>query len=278
MSLHQGSGFSPEVGDICLFLQDGCPERHRALYGFGRFEKINPDSHDRYAWISYKDYILRWPFVTSNKAKGFLSGAHFDDGILKTRLLFKHGPHGITYFPLTKSDNEKIRGLLVTFNKSETHIRHEVPKSEVEAVKDQKEQQELDEIEQEKPLVGDEKERLRRELEDAKPSEGYVQIRGKAYKRDNKALADLKKFRGYACQLPSCNKSIIMKSGYRYVEAAHIKSKHAKGSELYWNILVLCPNHHKEFDLGDREIIQHTKELVEFNLNGAQYKIPLVLA
>jgi len=39
----------------------------------------------------------------------------------------------------------------------------------------------------------------------------------------------------------------------------------------------LCPNHHKEFDYGDLKIIQHTKELIIFRLNGSEYNISLSL-
>ena len=44
--------------------------------------------------------------------------------------------------------------------------------------------------------------------------------------------------------------------GSFYIEAAHIKPKSQQGTETPDNILILCPNHHKEFDLGKREIIE----------------------
>ncbi|MFH2029353.1 MAG: HNH endonuclease [Bacteroidota bacterium] len=44
------------------------------------------------------------------------------------------------------------------------------------------------------------------------------------------------------------------------MEAAHIKPKHKKSKETPENILILCPNHHKEFDFGRRIIREHNKQ------------------
>ena len=41
------------------------------------------------------------------------------------------------------------------------------------------------------------------------------------------------------------------------------------------NILILCPNHHKEFDKGDRKIIEHTNDKIIFELNKKKYQIDL---
>jgi predicted restriction endonuclease len=58
------------------------------------------------------------------------------------------------------------------------------------------------------------------------------------------------------------------------VEAAHIKPKHLKGGETLDNIILLCPNHHKEFDLGNTVLINHTKSNIEFSINGKEYNLP----
>ncbi|MBU0559050.1 MAG: HNH endonuclease [Bacteroidetes bacterium] len=50
------------------------------------------------------------------------------------------------------------------------------------------------------------------------------------------------------------------KNGDFYIEAAHIKPKHKKSKETPENILILCPNHHKEFDFGRRIIREHNKQ------------------
>jgi putative restriction endonuclease len=68
--------------------------------------------------------------------------------------------------------------------------------------------------------------------------------------------------RDFECQI--YGKYILKKDGHRYIEAAHITEKSHKGAETPYNILILCPNHHKEFDLGKRNIIRRAKEEIIF--------------
>lgn len=98
-------------------------------------------------------------------------------------------------------------------------------------------------------------------------------INHKTYKRDNKTIAQIKILRDFKCQM--CGMSIIKKDGGKYIEAAHIKPKHQKGCETLDNIIILCPNHHKEFDLGSLVIKTHNKTFIEIVLNGHRYKINL---
>ncbi len=100
-----------------------------------------------------------------------------------------------------------------------------------------------------------------------------VTINTKSFKRDNRTIAQIKMLRNFKCQI--CSTSIKKKDGTFYIEAAHIKPKFQKGRETLDNILLLCPNHHKEFDYGDREIIKHNKKQIHFKLNGQEYKISL---
>jgi len=102
-----------------------------------------------------------------------------------------------------------------------------------------------------------------------------VEFRGKQYKRDNKSIVELKILREFKCQI--CGTSILKKDGSFYVEAAHITEKKHKGPESPDNILILCPNHHKEFDFGNKKIIERTKEKLSFELNGRKYNISLEL-
>jgi len=130
------------------------------------------------------------------------------------------------------------------------------------------------EIEQ---LLGTEsKEDLANELKKLKPTDPkIIEIKSKQYKRDNKTIVQLKYLRDHKCQI--CSTSILKKDGSKYIEAAHIKPKREKGNELPNNILILCPNHHKEFDYGDKEIIISNESTVEFILNKKKYKINLTL-
>ena len=95
----------------------------------------------------------------------------------------------------------------------------------------------------------------------------------KTYKRDNRTIAQLKIIRGFKCQI--CGVSILKKDGSKYIEAAHIKPKYQKGRETPDNIILLCPNHHKEFDLGELHIISHSTQHLEFSLNGEICKLKL---
>ncbi len=92
-------------------------------------------------------------------------------------------------------------------------------------------------------------------------------------RRDTENIAYLKKYYDFKCQI--CQKSIVRKHGPPYVEAAHIKPKSETGSEIPSNILILCPNCHKEFDYGDRCITKHTSNIVEFTINGVNHSIRL---
>lgn len=100
-----------------------------------------------------------------------------------------------------------------------------------------------------------------------------VQIRNKVYKRNNKTIAQLKIVRGYKCQI--CGSNIIKSDGTFYIEAAHITPKSKKGNELPSNILILCPNHHKEFDLGKKKILKRDENTIIIELNGVRYSIDL---
>lgn len=103
-----------------------------------------------------------------------------------------------------------------------------------------------------------------------------VTVNVKKYKRNNKTIALIKLLRNFECQI--CKKFILKKDGSKYIEAAHINPKHTKGKEIEENIILLCPNHHKEFDYGNLNIIEHTKEKIEFILNEQNYHINLKIS
>jgi 5-methylcytosine-specific restriction protein A len=112
------------------------------------------------------------------------------------------------------------------------------------------------------------------ELKNLKPTDPEeVTINSKSFKRDNRTVAQIKILRDFSCQI--CSTTIKKKDGTFYIEAAHIEPKHRKGRETPDNILLLCPNHHKEFDLGDRNILLHDKDKIQFILNGKEHKISL---
>jgi gamma-glutamylcyclotransferase (GGCT)/AIG2-like uncharacterized protein YtfP len=114
------------------------------------------------------------------------------------------------------------------------------------------------------------------DLRNVKPTDSdKIEIHGKVYKRDNKTIAQLKIVRGHKCQI--CGTAIKMKDGTFYVEAAHITPKKHMGNELPSNIALLCPNHHKEFDLGKKEILERNEKVLVVILNEVEYSIDLQL-
>jgi len=104
---------------------------------------------------------------------------------------------------------------------------------------------------------------------------GKVTVNHKSYKRNNKIIVLIKILRNSECQI--CGHSILKKDGSKYIEAAHIVPKHKGGNESRENIILLCPNHHKEFDLGTREITKHNKDKIEFKLNENSYRLSLTI-
>jgi 5-methylcytosine-specific restriction protein A len=136
---------------------------------------------------------------------------------------------------------------------------------------DEKEQREIEEIYKTKP-----KEEIATELRSIKPTDPeQITINLKVYKRDNKTISLIKILRNFQCQI--CGVSIKKKDGTYYIEAAHIKPKHQKGGETPDNIILLCPNHHKEFDFGNLKITSQSKDKISFNLNDSVYELTLTV-
>jgi hypothetical protein len=136
-----------------------------------------------------------------------------------------------------------------------------------------------DEQEQNEILQTLEKEKQSREellveLKNLKPSDPeIILINNKSYKRDNLTIAKIKRLRGSKCQI--CSQSIKRADGSFYIEAAHITPKHERGFETWDNIILLCPNHHKEFDLGKTIILNRKKDFIHFIMNEKEFKISL---
>ena len=65
------------------------------------------------------------------------------------------------------------------------------------------------------------------------------------------------------------------KDGGFYIEVAHVQPVEKGGTSVLGNVVVLCPNHHKEFDYGDLQVIEQTEELLHGKLNGIEFRIAL---
>ncbi|TWI83276.1 hypothetical protein IQ13_1384 [Lacibacter cauensis] len=92
-------------------------------------------------------------------------------------------------------------------------------------------------------------------------------------RNDSPIIKALKQKHHYKCQFPNCNSIIKKVNGDLYVEVAHIKAVHKGGKSVAGNLLVLCPNHHKEFDYGAREIEVISAKEVKGSLNGKKFHI-----
>ncbi|MEM0135534.1 MAG: HNH endonuclease, partial [Thermoplasmatales archaeon] len=115
-------------------------------------------------------------------------------------------------------------------------------------------------------------EKIREELKSLSPkSPKFETIQGIRFTRDRATVAKLKILREFRCQI--CSTRILMKNGSYYAEGAHIRLKSSGSPETPDNIIILCPNHHKEFDLGKREVIEHNSECARFILNGEELRI-----
>jgi predicted restriction endonuclease len=68
---------------------------------------------------------------------------------------------------------------------------------------------------------------------------------------------------------------ILKRDGTFYIEVAHIQPLSEEGRSILGNLLVLCPNHHKEFDYGDLKILEQTWDSVRGTLNGRDFEISL---
>ena len=95
----------------------------------------------------------------------------------------------------------------------------------------------------------------------------------KLIRNDTHIVRWLKEQFNNRCQFPNCTAKIMTKSGEYYVEVAHITPVAEGGMSTLNNLLVLCPNHHKEFDLGFRNIIKRDNEHIEGELNDQYFNI-----
>lgn len=105
--------------------------------------------------------------------------------------------------------------------------------------------------------------------------EKKVQEIEKILRKDRQIVNLLKELMGYKCQFPNCSSNIPTKKGLNYVEVAHIKPVFKGGKSIIGNLIVLCPNHHKEFDLGELVISDQNKKRILGILNEKNFEIEL---
>ncbi len=94
-------------------------------------------------------------------------------------------------------------------------------------------------------------------------------------RKDTAIIKALKKAANFTCQFPGCGHQIKKKKGGYYVEVAHIKSVARGGQSILGNLIVLCPNHHKEFDYGSLSVRLQTPNRIAGKLNNREFDIML---
>lgn len=94
-------------------------------------------------------------------------------------------------------------------------------------------------------------------------------------KQRNQYLMELyKKKRGYECQF--CGKKILKANGNYYIEACHIDAVKDDGTDNERNVLILCPNCHKEFDYGIKEEQQWKGNIFSVKINDVKYEVKYI--
>lgn len=94
-------------------------------------------------------------------------------------------------------------------------------------------------------------------------------------RNDTALIRQLKQLYDFKCQMPDCKAEIIKKDGSLYCEVAHITPFSEVQCSAAENLIVFCPNHHKEFDLGDVQIISRNNKLVKGKINGRYFEFKL---
>lgn len=92
-------------------------------------------------------------------------------------------------------------------------------------------------------------------------------------RNDQRIVRLLKEATNYKCQFPNCIAEIRTVSGTNYVEVAHVEPVHKGGKSVLGNLIVLCPNHHKEFDYGVLHIDEQSELILTGTLNGRAFAI-----
>lgn len=90
--------------------------------------------------------------------------------------------------------------------------------------------------------------------------------------RDTKIVRELKKEHKGKCQI--CGKQIILPSGENYSEGHHLKKLGGihQGPDIKSNIIILCPNHHAEFDYGVIAIDPNSKKIIHIDSNNLYHE------
>jgi len=130
---------------------------------------------------------------------------------------------------------------------------------------------ELSEVEKVESLIATANERMKK----ISPKKIERIIRT-SIRNDSKIITLLKEKYNYKCQFPGCGITIKKSDGNFYIEVAHINPVASGGKSVIGNLLVLCPNHHKEFDYGNLVIEEQDSYKIKGILNDQNFEISMV--
>lgn len=115
---------------------------------------------------------------------------------------------------------------------------------------------------------------LNKEMQQVSP-EKVQRVVSTTIRKDTKIVQLLKRAADFKCQFPDCGHQIRKKKGGFYIEVAHVQAVHQGGQSVLGNLVVLCPNHHKEFDYGDLKISNQSASRLSGKLNGSEFWIQM---
>ncbi len=97
---------------------------------------------------------------------------------------------------------------------------------------------------------------------------GRVTVTTERKIRDSALVKAMKEEFNNKCQI--CGKSIALSNGKLYSEGHHLKplGSHHEGPDTRENIIILCPNHHVEFDYGSIAIDPNTNLIIHIDHNN----------
>lgn len=93
-----------------------------------------------------------------------------------------------------------------------------------------------------------------------------ISVLAKTYERDKILSKLIKSHRGSFCQI--CGFSFKTKNNEDYSECHHLEHLAKNGLDVSKNMLVLCPNHHRQAHYGSFEIIEHNHDCVKIKIDG----------
>lgn len=127
---------------------------------------------------------------------------------------------------------------------------------------------------EEKEVLTDLIKKLNKRMMQILPQKRNIEIE-QIIRNDRQIVSLLKQASNYKCQFPNCDAEIKTKTGLNYVEVAHVKPVKEGGQSVLGNLLVLCPNHHKEFDYGELKIYEQTLSILRGKLNEREFFIEI---